>query len=193
MEQKKRYDLLASSVPEFGTNHTFKEYAETYAAVLSRTFDLKIDPNDKKRTVNTMVPFADLMNHNEPRPCIRWVWHKDEMTGQTGWLGKAYEEVKKGDQVFGSYGLRSNQALLQTYGFTFATNEEEVEFALKINLEETEPDLLELKQQIIGGLKFSHTMKSQPTATDMSLFRVLFFDDGDNAEQLEDYIGLFED
>ena len=145
MEQKKRYDLLASSVPEFGTNHTFKEYAETYAAVLSRTFDLKIDPNDKKRTVNTMVPFADLMNHNEPRPCIRWVWHKDEMTGQTGWLGKAYEEVKKGDQVFGSYGLRSNQALLQTYGFTFATNEEEVEFALKINLEETEPDLLELK------------------------------------------------
>ena len=67
-----------------------------------------------------MVPLADMFNHDVP-PAAQTHWlYNDE---KKGFEIKACEEIKKGDEVYFSYGdERTNTSLFPTYGFLTIPN-----------------------------------------------------------------------
>ena len=87
--------------------------------------------------------------------------------------------------MFASYGLRPNCDLLMTYGFTLPDNENECSFAVTINLPDNKKDPLRaMKKEMLGGTELSLEMKSVPTSKDLTIFRILVFDDVDNVGKL---------
>eukprot|EP00164_Ancoracysta_twista_P004157 GFYU01005588.1.p1 GENE.GFYU01005588.1~~GFYU01005588.1.p1 ORF type:complete len:489 (+),score=159.93 GFYU01005588.1:144-1610(+) len=95
----------------FPTVHTRERFYWATASVWARSFSTTINDDD----VWTMVPYADLVN--------------DEMHAENNYrvasnrfdvhTSKTY---KKGDQIFISYGSKSNLQLFLYYGFVFQNN-----------------------------------------------------------------------
>ena len=134
---RKDYDTVGDSLPDFRTRFTFKEFVSTYMLVKSRSFTM-----DHK---TMMVPYGDFGNHQNP-PETEWIFGiRDEnwsMAGlqrgeeyTKGFLLYAKASIAKGQQIYISYGTKTNEELLRSYGFVQPNNVDKLrlQFKLAIN------------------------------------------------------------
>ena len=64
------------------------------------------------------VPYADMLNHKRPRQ-TSWSYTDD----RRGFIIEALEDIKRGEQVYDSYGKKCNTRFLLNYGFINLNND----------------------------------------------------------------------
>ena len=136
---KSDYNLLAKSIPGF-SKYDLNYFSKIMEVVTSRVFGVKI--HNKKETI--IAPFADLLNHKRPTDTI---WDFDDKTNS--FFIKSRSNVPKGEEVFDSYGIKSNRDYLLYYGFTMNNstyNKFKVGILLKFNIDEC----FNIKQTLLG-------------------------------------------
>ena len=82
-----------------------------------------------------MVAYADMLNHKRPRQTA-W-WYCDE---RKGFVIEALDDIKRGEQVYDSYGKKCNTRFLLNYGFINPNNDGD-EFPFKIALDVDKDEL----------------------------------------------------
>ncbi|KAK9763141.1 hypothetical protein K7432_010460 [Basidiobolus ranarum] len=101
-----------------------------------------------------MLPMLDMLNHRLRQPIT---WSNNE--GQVSFI--CNRKVHAGEEVFNNYGAKSNEELLQGYGFCIENNEVDY-FALKINFRATSTvDLRELLLQRLNITDFKHFLRRE--------------------------------
>ena len=132
-----------------------------------------------------MVPFGDLINHHNP-PHINWGYKIDEENGRKGIFFEAMGSASKGEQVYSSYGVKSNQYILPSYGFIDDyENRKEAYMNLKLKMKKNDP-LLVLKLELLGENPVSAYFTMVPSDSALSLFRIAVFDEkGDIAKLIK--------
>lgn len=95
--------------------------------------------DNKRGKVVALVPFADMLNHYQPRETT---WDYSDI--DQGFQIKSLKNINPGEQIFDSYGKKSNLRYLLNYGFTVENNTESGrcpnEVLLHIKLPETDPN-----------------------------------------------------
>ena len=95
---------------------TLPRFLWAYAVLLSRAFRLRVNG---KEEVIALVPWIDFMNHDPDSKA--YVSATQEVSGAMVLL-KTDRSYKGNEQIFDSYGRRSNDELLLLYGFSLARN-----------------------------------------------------------------------
>ncbi|GAA5858413.1 hypothetical protein JCM1840_001192 [Sporobolomyces johnsonii] len=109
--------------------------------ISSRAFPSSLIDGDKPNSTPVLFPGIDMLNH---RPTSKVTWSSDVHvetagTGAEGKKGKGSltivldEAVGADEQIFNTYGAKSNEELLLGYGFVLATNPADF-VALKLSL-----------------------------------------------------------
>lgn len=73
------------------------------------------------------VAYADMLNHRRPRQTT-WTYTDEKQ----GFIIEAMEDIKRGEQVYDSYGKKCNSRFLLNYGFINLNNDAN-EVPLKIS------------------------------------------------------------
>ncbi|BGP38834.1 hypothetical protein JCM10449v2_002772 [Rhodotorula kratochvilovae] len=115
----------------------------------SRAFPSSLIDGDKENSTPVLFPGVDMLNH---RPTSKVTWSTDpgveKATGVLSAGGSLTimldEDVAAGEQVFNTYGAKSNEELLLGYGFVLSPNPADF-LALKLSLPPScSPALFEL-------------------------------------------------
>ena len=184
--QKKQYDFFADVVPDFKETYPFEEFLATSRAVNSRIFDYMDD--DRQKII--MLPFGDLFNHRNP-PDLIWGYGTNA-EGRYGWVYKALNPVKRGEQVYVSYGAKkNNQELLPVYGFIDDNCFEPFNPHLTLKIRKSDP-LIDLKKKILGPNERQVVIEQVPDVEALSLLRVASLEGVENAGLLESMVGVFQ-
>ena len=136
---KEDYNLLAKNIPGF-EKYDLNYFSKIMEVVTSRVFSVKI--HNKKETI--IAPFADLLNHKRPTDTF---WDFDDKTNS--FYIKSISNIQKGEEIFDSYGIKSNRNYLLYYGFTINNNtynKLHVDILLKLNIDQC----FKTKQEILG-------------------------------------------
>ena len=111
-------------MPEY-TQFDLKEYSEIRMMVCSRIFGIDIEGVK----TDGFVPYADMLNHKRPRQ-TSWTYTDD----REGFIIEALEDIKRGDQIYDSYGKKCNTRFLLNYGFINLNNDAN-EYPLNVELD----------------------------------------------------------
>lgn len=122
------YNTICNEVPEF-RQFSLKEYSEMRMMVCSRIFGISI--NGVK--TDGFVAYADMLNHQRPKE-TQWSY-SDE---REGFIIEATDDIKRGQQVYDSYGKKCNTRFLLNYGFINLNNDAN-EFPLVVRLRLDDP------------------------------------------------------
>ena len=125
---KSDYDTLCMYINDFN-KFDFKKFCEIRMVVSSRIFGISIYNNK----TDVLVPFADLLNHKRPK---QTQWYFD--TKLNSFVIQATEEIEKGDEIFDSYGKKTNARFLLNYGFALEDNDTS-EYILTVKFNENYP------------------------------------------------------
>lgn len=110
---KADYDLICKEVPEFA-QFPLREYSEIRMMVSSRIFGIQIDGVK----TDGFVAYADMLNHKRPRQTT-WNYTDD----RRGFVIDALDDIKRGEQVYDSYGKKCNSRFFLNYGFINLNND----------------------------------------------------------------------
>lgn len=113
-QYQKEYMYLKAFVQEF-QKYTLEDYIWARLAVLSRIFGITIG---QQRTA-ALVPIADMLNHKSP-PDTRWTFHDES----NSFILESIVPLSVGDQVYDSYGRKSQTDFLLNYGFVPEENDQ---------------------------------------------------------------------
>ena len=91
--------------------------------VCSRIFGIEIEGVK----TDGFVPYADMLNHKRPRQTA-WTYTDD----REGFIIEALEDIKRGEQIYDSYGKKCNTRFLLNYGFINLDNDAN-EFPLTVS------------------------------------------------------------
>ena len=142
-EMKEDYDLLTNVIPGY-SKYDYNLFKKMREVISSRVFGVTI--RGKKNDI--IAPYADMLNHKRPRQTH---WNFDDTCNS--FVIKGAANVKKGDEVFDSYGIKCNSRFLLNYGFTVENNENN-EFKIILILNESSPYFKE-KLAYLGGKNFA--------------------------------------
>ena len=142
-EMKEDYDLLTNVIPGY-SRYDFNLFKKMREVISSRVFGVTI----KGKKNDIIAPYADMLSHKRPRQTH---WNFDDTSNS--FIIKAVTNVKKGEEVFDSYGIKCNSRFLLNYGFTVENNEDN-EFKIILMLNETSP-LFKEKMTFLGGKNYS--------------------------------------
>ncbi len=96
--------------------------------VASRIFGIQVEGVK----TDGFVPYADMLNHKRPRQ-TSWTYTDD----RKGFIIEALEDIKRGEQVYDSYGKKCNTRFLLNYGFINLNNDaNEYPFTVKLSEED---------------------------------------------------------
>ena len=109
---KHDYKILVNEISGF-SKYDFNFYKKIREVVTSRVFGVKI--GGKSNTI--LVPYADLLNHQRP---VQTYWDFNDTSN--AFYIKSESNIMKGNEVFDSYGIKSNKNFLLYYGFTVENN-----------------------------------------------------------------------
>ena len=138
-EMKEDYDLLINVIPGY-SKYDYNLFKKMREVISSRVFGVTI----KGKKNDIIAPYADMLNHKRPRQTH---WNFDDACNSFVIKGSA--NVKKGEEVFDSYGIKCNSRFLLNYGFTVENNEDN-EFKIILILNESSPYFKE-KMAYLGG------------------------------------------
>ena len=135
---KKDYEAILNVANEFSMN-SFKEFCWARMTAASRIFGIVIGENK----TDAFVPLADMLNHRRPKQ-TSWSYNNEKQ----GFVIESMENIKKGEQIYDSYGKKCNSRFFLHYGFIVLENDGN-EVAVKVNYYKDDP-LLVLKEQFMG-------------------------------------------
>ena len=138
---KKDYLKLCERIPLFNT-FSLHQFMEARMIISSRIFGITI--NNEKTDV--LVPYADLLNHKRPR---QTQWYYDDKINS--FVIQATEDIMIGEEIYDSYGKKTNSRFLLNYGFALENNDS-AEYALSVIFNDCYP-LYEAKKQILKNSK----------------------------------------
>ena len=141
MDIQKDYLKLCEKIPNF-TNFSIQEFMKARMIISSRIFGISINNNK----TDVLVPYADLLNHKRPR---QTQWYYDDSINS--FVIKASEDIIKGDEIYDSYGKKTNDRFLLNYGFAIEDNDS-AEYGLNVIFNDCYP-LYELKKKLIKNDK----------------------------------------
>ena len=142
-EMKEDYELLTHVIPGY-SKYDYNLFKKMREVISSRVFGVTI----KGKKNDIIAPYADMLNHKRPRQTH---WNYDDTCN--AFVIKGVTNVKKGDEVFDSYGIKCNSRFLLNYGFTVENNEDN-EFKIILILNESSPYFRE-KMEYLGGKNFT--------------------------------------
>ena len=142
-EMKEDYDLLLKEIPGY-SKYDYNLFKKMREVISSRVFGVTI--RGKKNDI--IAPYADMLNHKRPR---QTQWNFDDTSNS--FMIKGATKIKKGDEVFDSYGIKCNSRFLLNYGFTVENNEDN-EFKILLILNESSPYFKE-KMAYLGAKNIS--------------------------------------
>ena len=143
------YNMIVDEVPDY-REFPLKEYSEMRMMVASRIFGIQV--NGLK--TDGFVPYADMLNHRRPR---QTAWSYSDERG--GFIIESLEDIKRGDQVYDSYGKKCNTRFLLNYGFINLDNDAN-EYPLKVILEEDDKYATQ-KAEMLGLNSIKRTFRVQ--------------------------------
>ena len=127
-DMKSDYAKLCEYLPDF-RQFSYLKFCQARLLISSRIFGISI--NDNKTDV--LAPFADLLNHKRPR---QTQWYYDDKL--ESFVIQATEDIKEGNEIFDSYGRKTNARFLLNYGFCLEDNDTS-EFLITVNFNENYP------------------------------------------------------
>ena len=149
---RKTYKAMSEGVEEFGERHSWDQFLHAYLLVTTRSFVA----NDTKAT--TMAPYVDMLNHQTPANA-EWVFgiHDRSFSASrpaagniedyaSGFILYIPDPVQKGEQLFISYGPKTNEQLLRSYGFMLDDNIVESSLKYKVAFNKRDDALAAVKQ-----------------------------------------------
>lgn len=135
---KADYELICKEVPEY-VQFPLREYSEIRMMVSSRIFGIQVEGVK----TDGFVAYADMLNHKRPRQ-TSWTYTDEKQ----GFIIEAIEDIKRGDQVYDSYGKKCNSRFFLNYGFINLNNDaNEVPLKVYYHLDD---QLKQVKQDMIG-------------------------------------------
>jgi len=105
-------DEIIRAAPEF-EDFPLEEFMWARMMVASRNFGVKIDGVQ----TDALVPYADMLNHLRPRE-TSWTFNQADYQ----FTITSLKTLKKGQQVYDSYGKKCNSRFLLNYGFSIESN-----------------------------------------------------------------------
>ena len=109
LQTKADYDLLYSELPEF-RHFTLFQFKKMKMLITSRAFQLQIS-NEADDLEDTQVPFGDMFNHQIENN-VDWTYDKV----RRGFKMTAVRDISQNEELFDTYGKRSNYAFFLYYG-----------------------------------------------------------------------------
>ena len=173
MELKLDYEKICKHIPEF-SKFSFMKFIKARMLIGSRIFGVEIN----KKPTDVLAPFADLLNHKRPKQTH---WYYDDKINS--FVIQSLDNIKEGEEIFDSYGPKTNNRFLLNYGFALETNDNN-EYHLRLTLNENAP-LYDIKKRFISteyNNNFTRTFKlnnniNEGDAFDlMSFLRFMLFD-----------------
>jgi hypothetical protein len=130
LTEKKNNDLLKSYEMISKTFETcpftFTEYVWARTIIITRVFQVTYQGVQQP----ALVPLADMLNHQKPED-VKTHWNFDEKTNTFNITAK--RNLKKGEELFDTYGHKCNYRFVINYGFFLENNRDNEE--LLINFE----------------------------------------------------------
>ena len=112
-EMKNDYYKICEYIPDF-KRFKYNKFKEARVLISSRIFGITIHDNK----TDALAPFADLLNHKRPR---QTQWYYDD--NLESFVIQAIDNIKEGDEIFDSYGKKTNARFLLNYGFCLEDND----------------------------------------------------------------------
>ena len=110
---KMDYNKLSEKIENF-SNFSFEKFCKARLIISSRIFGITINNNK----TDALVPFADLLNHRRPRQ-TQWFFDDEK----DAFIVQAIEDIWIGQEIFDSYGKKTNSRFLLNYGFSLENND----------------------------------------------------------------------
>lgn len=132
--------------------------------VASRIFGIQIEGHK----TDAFVAYADMLNHRRPRQ-TSW-WYDD---GREGFVIESLEEIKRGDQIYDSYGKKCNTRFLLNYGFINLNNDGN-EYPYKLTVSEEDP-LCQAKKDLLGQESFKRSYRTMTDLTEDTTIKMMSF------------------
>jgi len=109
------YEKICFFLKNYNFNQfSFLKFCEARMLISSRIFGISI----KNNKTDILCPFADLLNHKRPR---QTQWYYDD--NLNSFIIQAIEKINIGQEIFDSYGKKTNARLLLNYGFCLDNND----------------------------------------------------------------------
>ena len=162
-EMKEDYDLLTNVIPGY-SKYDYDLFRKMREVISSRVFGVTI----KGKKNDIIAPYADMLNHKRPRQTH---WNYDDACN--AFVIKGVSNVKKGDEVFDSYGIKCNSRFLLNYGFTVENNEDN-EFKIILILNESSPYFKE-KMEYLGGKNYAKKFSLVLNLSDSKIIQFFSF------------------
>ena len=165
------YNTITKEVPDY-REFSLKEYSEMRMMVASRIFGIQVDGVK----TDGFVPYADMLNHRRPRQTS---WSYSDERG--GFIIESLEDIKRGDQVYDSYGKKCNTRFLLNYGFINLDNDAN-EYPIKVSMSDDDKYAAQ-KVEMIGGQAVKRGFRVQMHMSEpimdkfLSFCRFTVFDD----------------
>lgn len=140
------YDHLAKIAPWFAEKVSITRYVYSRLAVMSRSFTIT-NAHGEKEII--MVPVMDMFNHSSNKN-VEWGYNDEKKT----FCLTTIADIKMGETINSSYGMRPNSDFFMHYGFLDTTNERK-KIAALLNLEANDPNY-QVKADLCDGNKFLH-------------------------------------
>lgn len=140
--------------------------------VASRIFGIQVEGVK----TDGFVPYADMLNHKRPRQ-TSWSYTDD----RAGFIIEALEDIKRGEQVYDSYGKKCNTRFLLNYGFINLDNDAN-EFPFAIKMAEDDP-FAQQKMELVSTQAVQRTFRVQANFEEpimdkfLSFLRFVVFDE----------------
>lgn len=109
-----------------------------------------------------------MLNHKRPRQ-TSWTYTDD----RAGFIIEALEDIKRGEQVYDSYGKKCNTRFLLNYGFINLDNDAN-EYPFTIKLDEDDP-LAFHKREMLSSDNISRTFRVQANFEEPIVFKFISF------------------
>lgn len=110
---RSEFDQLQARVPAF-RRFEYRTFLWARLAVMTRAFSVYVN----RAKCQAMIPLADMLNHHMLASKLQWGFDDNAQ----GFVLTAVADYSAGDQLYLSYGSKSNTALLVDYGFVLPDN-----------------------------------------------------------------------
>lgn len=176
------YDEILRAAPAFG-RFSREQFLWVRMVVASRNFGVTI----AGKKTDAMVPYADMLNHYRPRE-TRWTFNQKRQV----FTIHAINQLRKGEQVYDSYGRKCNSRFLINYGFVAEYNRDddtgmchnEVRLLFRLLPPSADPYWAQ-KRDLLDRADASRPIRvssNYPQATTMEAFSFLRFAVADGAD-----------